>query len=220
MNPSIEGLYFVEKTRIAVPAGVILPSAFLRFFHPISEKAARFIDSKAFQCSIPKNKFLLRSGQVCPYLFLVSKGLFRGYIVDGKNEATTWITAENDLVASISSFFDHSPSVENIQALEDLDLIGIHFDDLEVAYQKFPELNTAARKVLQQLYRQAEERAYLVRLAKASSRYTYFQEHQPELVNRVSLKFIASHLGMTLETLSRLRGSILRPSTDNSEKSI
>ena len=220
MIPSVEGLYFVEKTRIAVPSGAIQPSAFLRFFHPISDKAARFVDSKAFHCSVPKHKFLLRSGQTCPYLFLVNKGLFRGYILDGKNEVTTWITAENDLVSSISSFFDQSPSLENIQALEDGELIGIHFDDLESAYQKFPELNLAARKVLQVMYRQAEERAYLVRLTKASSRYAYFQQTKPDLLNRVSLKFIASHLGMTLETLSRLRGSILRPNAEAQEKRI
>lgn len=220
MTPSQEGLYFVEKTRIALPPGVIFPSAFLRSFHPISDRASRFLDSKSFLCSVPKNKFLLRSGQICPYLFLVNKGVFRGYIIEGKNEVTTWITAENDLVSSISSFFDQTPSRETIQALEDSELIGIHFEDLEFAYQKFPELNAAARKVLQLLYRQDEERAFLVRLTKASSRYSYFQQLKPELVNRVSLKYIASHLGMTLETLSRLRGAILRPTQEGEEKKI
>jgi CRP-like cAMP-binding protein len=218
MTPSVEGLYFVEKTKSHLPAGSILPSAFLSAFHPLSDKAARFIDSKAFFCTIPKGKFLLRQGQVCPYMFLVHKGLFRGFIMEGKAEITTWITAENDLVSSISSFFNQIPSLEFIQALEDAEMTGIYFGDLEMAYQKFPEVNVAARLIFQKVYRQAEERAYLTRLTKASSRYAYFQETKPELVNRVSLKYVASHLGMTLETLSRLRGAISRPYTEKIEK--
>lgn len=218
MTSSVEGLYFVEKTRTALPQGKILPSAFLGAFHPLSDKAARFLDSRAFYCTIPKGKFLLRQGQICPYMFLVHKGLFRGFIMDGKSEITTWITAEDDLVSSISSFFNQLPSLENIQALEDGEMTGICFTDLETAYQKFPEINVAARLIFQKVYRQAEERAYLTRLSKASSRYAYFKETKPGLVNRVSLKYVASHLGMTLETLSRLRGAISRPYTENIEK--
>jgi CRP-like cAMP-binding protein len=218
MTPSVEGLYFVEKTKTSLPQGSILPSVFLSTFHPLSDKAARFIDSRAFYCSIPKGKFLLRQGQVCPYMFLVHKGLFRGFIMEAKSEITTWITAENDLVSSISSFFSQIPSLEYIQALEDSEMTGIYFGDLEVAYQKFPEMNVAARLIFQKVYRQAEERAYLTRLTKASSRYAYFQETKPDLVNRVSLKYVASHLGMTLETLSRLRGAISRPYTEKLEK--
>jgi CRP-like cAMP-binding protein len=208
MIPSIEGLFLVERTRAQVPFGYPLPSTFLNLYHTLSERGARFLDSRAFHCVVPKGKVLLKNGQTCPYLFLMHKGIMRGYILEGKNEITTWITAENELVTSISSFFNQVPSLENIQALEDCELIGLDFDVLETAYHKFPELNMAARLILQGIYKQAEERAYITRLTKASSRYAYFQEIRPNLINRVPLKFIASHLGMTLETLSRLRASI------------
>lgn len=150
---------------------------------------------------------------------MVRYGLVRGFVAEGKNEITTWIATDYELVSS-SNFFDQSPALENIQALEDLTLIGLHYSDLEAAYARYPELNTAARLVLQQAYQQAEERSYLARLGKASSRYAYFQEKKPELVNRVPLKFIASYLGMTLETLSRLRTSLSRAYADGFEKKI
>lgn len=218
MTPSVEGLYFVEKTRSSLQAGSLLPSAFLNVFHQLSDKAARFIDSKAFTCSIPKGKFLVRQGQVCPYIFLVNRGIFRGFILEGKAEITTWITAENDLVSSISSFFSQTPSLEYIQALEDSEMTALRFEDLELAYQKFPEVNVAARLIFQRIYQQAEQRAYLTRITKASTRYAYFQEIQPELVNRVQLKYVASHLGMTLETLSRLRSAISKTYNEKIEK--
>lgn len=219
MNLMIEGLFFVERTKTAVPAGAPTPSQLLNAFHPIGDRATRFLDSRSFQCAVPKGKFLLRKGQICPYIFMVRFGLVRGFVAEGKNEITTWIATDNELVSS-SNFFDQSPALENIQALEDLTLIGLHYSDLEAAYARYPELNTAARLVLQQAYQQAEERSYLARLGKASSRYAYFQEKKPELVNRVPLKFIASYLGMTLETLSRLRTSLSKAYADGFEKRI
>jgi CRP-like cAMP-binding protein len=220
MLPVSEGLYYVEKSRKAIPEGLLSPSAFLNNVHPLSAKAAKFIDSKAFFCSVPKGRHLLREGVICPYMFLIVKGVMRAYILEGKTEITTWIVGEVDLVSSISSFFNQTASLENIQALEDCELIGLSYQDLETAYEKFPEMNIAARKILQIIYRQAEERAYLTRLTKASSRYTYFAKSNQALISRVPLKYIASFLGMTLETLSRLRGAISRPQKEAPEKTI
>ncbi|MCU0394987.1 MAG: Crp/Fnr family transcriptional regulator [Chitinophagaceae bacterium] len=220
MLPGIEGLYHVERSKTALPEGVITPSAFLNAIHPISAKAARFVDSRAFFCTVPKGKHLLRQGVVCPYMFLLVKGVMRSYIMEGKNEITTWITSENELISSISSVFDQRPSQENIQALEDCAMIGLPYDDLETAYQKFIEVNIPARKILQILYRQAEERAYITRLTKASSRYAYYAERNPEILSRVPLKHIASFLGMKMETLSRLRGAISKHPREAETKTI
>lgn len=203
-------MYFVEKTKAPVPPDVLPVSAFLCQFSPISAEAAAFIDKHSLFCTIPKGKVLLRAGQVCPYIFLVIKGLFRGYIMDGKTEITTWITPENDIVSSSSSFFNQSPSLENIQALEDSEMIAVCYEHLESAYQQFPEMNVVARKILQVMYRDADERAYLGRLTTALSRYQYFVQTRPEITNRLQLKYVASYLSITNETLSRLRATLLR----------
>lgn len=219
MLPPSEGLYFVEKTRSNLPEGLENPSAFLTQFHPLSARAAKFINSKAFYCTLPKGKHLLKEGTVCTYMFLLHKGLMRAYLKDGKTEVTTWISKEGELVSAISSFFSQSPSQEGIQAIEDSELIALPFQDLETAYQRFPEINMHVRIILQILYQKAEERAYLSRLTKASSRYQFFVERRPDLINRTPLKFIASHLGMTLETLSRLRNAISKPDNHRSKNS-
>jgi CRP-like cAMP-binding protein len=78
-------------------------------------------------------------------------------------------------------------------------------DDLETFYQEYPESNALARKLLQLYYAEAERRAFVARLTKAENKYRHFLLHQQHLSNRIPLKYIASYLGMTLETLSRVR---------------
>jgi hypothetical protein len=75
-------------------------------------------------------------------------------------------------------------------------------------YQQFPDFNIVIRKLLQKYYRDAEGRAFIARLTNAESKYRYFITSYNHLVNRIPLKYVASFLGMTLETLSRVRKKI------------
>ena len=195
----------VEYHKKPIPEGYPKPSVFINLIHPISQKAAVYIDSKSFFCTIPKGKTIIQAGIVCPYLFLINKGLLRSYFKDGHKDITTWISAENEMATSISSFFGQLPSLDNIQAIEDCELTGFHYEDLQYLYDHFPEVNVAARKLLELYYRSSEERAYIIRLSKASFKYNYFLKTRPFFSNRIPLKYIASFLGVTIETLSRLR---------------
>ena len=100
------------------------------------------------------------------------------------------------------------PVKENIQVLDDAELFVMTLEDLRDLYNRFPEFNILVRNLLQKYYADAESRAYIARLTKAENKYRYFLEIHPGLVNRVPLKYIASYLGMTLETLSRIRKKI------------
>jgi CRP-like cAMP-binding protein len=133
------------------------------------------------------------------------KGAVRGFIREGQKDITTWIVIENELVTSIFGIDNPAPSIENIQALENCELLALSFDSLNELYDRFPEFNLIARKLLQRYYADAERRAFIARLTKAQNKYRHFLLlHQP-LANRIPLKYIASYLGMTLETLSRVR---------------
>jgi CRP-like cAMP-binding protein len=87
-------------------------------------------------------------------------------------------------------------------------MLAITFDDLENLYIKFPEFNFVVRKLLQKYYRDAEGRAYIARLTNAETKYRHFIRNHSHLANRIPLKYIASFLGITLETLSRVRKKI------------
>lgn len=190
------------------PAGLLPASVVFNSVYPISTAAKKYIDQNAFFCKVPRGEHFITAGAVCRHMFILNKGVVRGYIRDGKREVTTWITAEGEMVTSISSFFTQNPSQESIQALEDCEVTVFQFDTVQYCFDHFSELNIVARKVLEQYYMDAEERAYIARLSKASAKYAYFLKNKSHLTNRIQLTHIASFLNMTLETLSRLRSKL------------
>lgn len=200
--------YIIEKAKQPLPPNFPEPSAFLSRIHPLSPEACSFLDSKAFYVEIPKGKVIIKAGQVCKYMFLLQKGIVRGYMLDGKREITTWVTSEIQVVTSISSFFTQTPSAESMQTLEPCKMTVMYHEDVEELYRRFPESNIASRKLLQAYYRDAEVRAFIGRMNKARDKFLYFKDYQPQLLKRLPLKIVATYLGVTLETLSRLRSAL------------
>jgi CRP-like cAMP-binding protein len=109
------------------------------------------------------------------------------------------------MVSSIRGLSLQEPSLENIQAIEHCDLIVATYESLQYLYDHYIEVNIVGRKLLEQYYRDAEERAFISRIPNAAKRYRHFLETKSNLSNRIPLKYIASYLGMTIETLSRIR---------------
>ena len=112
---------------------------------------------------------------------------------------------EGDVIISVESYFKQQPSKENIQAIEDCELICISYDDLQVIYTKFPEFNFIARILTEKYYTLSEQRLFSLRMQRANERYAYLMRDYPEIIQRVPSTFIASYLGITLETLSRIK---------------
>ncbi|HND46032.1 MAG TPA: Crp/Fnr family transcriptional regulator, partial [Chitinophagales bacterium] len=97
------------------------------------------------------------------------------------------------------------PSSENIELLEDSVLQGISFDNLQLLYKKYPELERIGRLVAEHHYNSLAAQTHRLRFYTSAERYNYFYKSKFELVQRVPLGIIASYLGMTLENLSRIR---------------
>ena len=182
----------------------------LSFFHPLSPEIKEYIGRHSVSRSVSKRALLLKEGETCHHIYFIRKGIVRGFIREGSKDITTWITAENELVSSISTWDIPGPVAENIQVLEDAELYVMPLQALRDLFIRYPEFNIVVRKLLQQYYADAENRAFIARLTKAENKYRYFLKAHPALVNRVPLKYIASYLGMTLETLSRIRKKMSR----------
>jgi CRP-like cAMP-binding protein len=174
-------------------------------FYPLSDGIIDYFKKHSYSCSFRKGKLLLKAGQVCEHIYFIKKGAVRGFIKEGAKDITTWITAENEVVSSISALDMKTPAMENMQAIENCELLALTYDDFQSLYILFPEFNIVARKILQKYYQDAEGRAFIVRLTNAEKKYRLFITRYGHLANRIPLKYIASFLGITLETLSRVR---------------
>src|SRR3984957_377916 len=187
------------------PAALACLLTVLNQLYPLSPEAEQYLRDHITPCHVAKRKLLLKEGMTCEHIYFIAKGALRGFIREGAKDITTWITVESELVSSILSLDERVKAIENIQALEKCELLSLTLAELEIMYERFPECNILARKILQRYYADAEKRAFIARLTKAEKKYRHFLLRHRDLANRIPLKYIASYLGVTLETLSRIR---------------
>lgn len=157
------------------------------------------------QVILAKNDFLLTEGKICRHLYFVQHGAVRGfYNLDGK-EITHWFAFEPDFVTSFHSFITQEPAVENIQLLEGSILWAISKSNLDALMSQHHEVERLVRIAYEKYYLRLEERFVNAHFKTASERYQNLLLQNPSLLARVSLGHIASYLGITQETLSRIR---------------
>lgn len=178
---------------------------FLNAIHPLTNDVESYIHEHCRFMKVRRGEYLLKSGEICDKYYFVMKGMLRAFIRFGNKEITTWMNTENQMVTSIRSMSSQQPALENIQVVEDSELVVIPYTSLDYLYAHSVEINFIGRVILQAYYADAEERAFISRIPNAEMRYRHFIQSRPDLVNRAPLKYIASYLGMTEETLSRLR---------------
>lgn len=159
----------------------------------------------AFPYTLKKNETILSINERCNHLYFVYKGLLRGYYFSEEKEISNWFATENDFATCFYAFITKELSFETIEAIEDTQLTGILYADLEELYKKFPETERLGRIITQNYYIQLEERLLNLQFKTAKERYQKFTETHADLLQRVSLGQIASYLGITPETLSRIR---------------
>ncbi|HTJ11628.1 MAG TPA: Crp/Fnr family transcriptional regulator [Dinghuibacter sp.] len=175
----------------------------LRKIHPLSDDLSDFITRKVHFEKIRKKHVLLRAGEVARYIYFIQKGLVRCYYINGGEEISSRFMQENHVVSPIWSFFQQVESYEYVVAVEDCELYGMSYLDLEECRKRFPEFNFIAFELMKRNYLKSEERLFIIRGRTAAERYRLLQERWPELSNRVAKKHIASYLDLTPWSLSR-----------------
>ncbi len=153
-----------------------------------------------------KDELILKPGMVANYASFVLKGVVRSYYIKEGEEITTKFLQEASTITSIYSFYSRKPGNEYIMALEDTTLASFHYDNMQRLYKDHLSFNVIGRVITERYLYFSEIELYNLRKTKAEDRYQFFVKHYPELMQRVPLKYIATYLGMNLETLSRIRG--------------
>jgi CRP-like cAMP-binding protein len=174
----------------------------------VSKKLEIELNKVTRQISVKKDQAIMEIGNRCDDLFFVEKGLLRGYYYSDGKEITNWFTQEGEFATCFYSFISMRPSFETIEALENSDLIQIPYTSLQNLYLNFPETERLGRMITEAYYIKLEERLLSIQFKTAQERYQNFILSKPSIAQRASLGQIASYLGITQETLSRIRAEV------------
>lgn len=158
--------------------------------------------------NIKKNDYLLRVGRRCNKIAYVDKGLFRSFYFKDGNEVTTCFCRENSVAASFESFVNQTASKENIQALENSTIVTLSFQGITKLYELSSQWQSVGRLLTEKECFRLTERASALSFETALKKYKSILENQPEIIQRVSIQHIASYIGVSRETLSRIRSKI------------
>lgn len=180
----------------------------LQFGH-LTEPEQRLIRSKARERHIPKAAYYSEAGRVSRTIGFVTQGVFRVcYYNKSGEDFTRYFIYENRFVADINSFTDALPAAEYIEAVTDavvLEFLKQDFDELSAAIPAWTDIFAKiAYSVLENKMRAASN----MLVQDAQTRYLHFLEHYPGLANRIPQTMLASYLGITPTSLSRIRKSI------------
>ena len=175
-------------------------------FNPLSKEAEKAIADISSIVSIKKNKDLQPIGHTCKTIYFIKQGVARIYYFKDGIDITERFFFENSIIARVESLFTGKPSRKAIQVLEDAEIIAINSTQLFKLYDTYPEIERLFRKIFEAAYVETVNRIEGMQFHSAEERYNALLNEAPNVLLRVPLKYVASFLGITQVSLSRIRG--------------
>jgi CRP-like cAMP-binding protein len=157
---------------------------------------------------IAKGEYLVKEGQICNKIAYINEGIFRIYYFKDGTEINTCFCIENSITSSFNSFINQIPSNETIQALENSVVVTISSMNLAKLYRENAIWQTVSRLLTEKECLRLSDRAGSLSFETALEKYKNLLKYQPDIIQRVSIQHIASYLGVSRETLSRIRSQI------------
>src|SRR5436189_2294515 len=184
---------------------------FLRNSNLVSQKTAEEIAGQFTPKEIKRNDFLFKEGRICNDYFFLENGFIRAFAHDTDgNEVTTNFYSSNQVVFEVSSFFNRTISKENFQSIVDSEGWCITYDQLNNLFHSLHEFRDFGRAILVKGFSSLKTRMISMITETAEQRYDTLLKTNPEIFQYAALKHIASYLGITDTSLSRIRKEYLK----------
>ena len=198
-------IFNAEPGHLIVTMQVLLD--YINHFQPLSKEAENALLELCSLIHVKKNKELQPIGHTCRTIYFIKKGIARVYYYKDGIDITEYFAFENNLIARVESLFTGRPSKKAIQVLDDAEIISINAAGLFRLYDQFREIERLARKITEAAYVDNVNRLESLQFHSAEERYKDLLEQAPDILKRVPLKYIASYLGITPVSLSRIRAA-------------
>jgi CRP-like cAMP-binding protein len=181
----------------------------IAYFDQIQKLSKVSVQALEELCSVKnfrKNEEIQAIGATCKTIYFMASGVGRIYYLKDGVEVTEYFAFPNELIIRAESLFTQSPSKKAIQVLEDSLVVSIPAEPLFRLFEQHHDLERLFRKLIQQAYVETLKRLENIQFLTAQERYEKLIEEKPELIHKISLKHVASFLGITQVSLSRIRG--------------
>ncbi len=152
-----------------------------------------------------KGHILLREGLVAHHLYFIKKGAARTFYYHDGKDVTSWVYGDGAILTAWGSFYGRSPSFENIELLENSVVEYISHSDLQKLYAQYPRMQTFGRLLVEEQITFIDNFFKGFMFMTAKEKYELLQSTFPDVIQRINLGHIASFLGISQETLSRIR---------------
>lgn len=192
----------------------MVPTSLIQFIYStnlVSRTTAELIAQRFAEKSLTKNEYLLKAGQIADTYLFLETGYLRAFAEDvSGNDVTTAFYGPGQMVFEVASFFGRSRSRENVQALTDISGWYISYAQLNELFHALPEFREFGRSMLARGFSELKVRMLSTITETTEERYRALLAAHPELFQQASLKHIASYLGVTDTSLSRIRASLYK----------
>ena len=179
--------------------------AYFRQFNTLSARAEQAIVEISKVIETTRNKDLQSIGHTCKTIYFLNNGIARIYYFKDGIDITENFAFAGNVIARVESLFSGKPSQKAIQIIEDAELVAIDADKLFKLYDTFPEIERLFRKIFEAAYVNTVNRIEGIQFHTAEERYNSLINEAPDVLQRVPLKYVASYLGITQQSLSRIR---------------
>lgn len=180
----------------------------VKMFVELNDKEKTILENAFTFRQIPKKYKLVKHGEIANELYFINKGIIRLYYTKDIEEITGFIFKENLFASSYDSFLRKTPSIQTLESLEDCELLVITYEKMEELYNVLPKINILTRKVAEQRFINAQQIFSSFILDSPEERYKKFYSQNSDIMQRVPQNIIASFLGITPVSLSRIRKRI------------
>ncbi|HEY4289965.1 MAG TPA: Crp/Fnr family transcriptional regulator [Puia sp.] len=173
--------------------------------YPLSDEVELLLRKSVRRDVVRKKQKLLRMGQICTRLYFIEQGLLRHYVKRGEKEHSCLFMLEGDIATSVTSFFGRTPSPETIEALEDCVLWSVSWQELQDIYERDPGFRKIGQHYTEKYYCQDDRLKMNLIAMPPGEFYDYLRENFPKVVQRVPDKYLASSMGITVQTLMAIK---------------
>lgn len=178
---------------------------FMRTLTDFSDASWELLSPIVHDVQYKKGDYIVQADKVCHSLFFIRQGFCRAFYIQDGVEVNTMFYFEGDIATNINSYATQVRSSFFIQACEPLTVYRFDKEDVFRISQLAPQIEMAGKRSLEIIAAKQERQLEMFRLLSARKRYDHLAVHQPEILRRVSLSQLSSYLGVTRETLSRIR---------------